>query len=161
MFAGGSMVSVAVGDGSSGASGVGYGFSGTGWHFLGYSTCGMVLDGVEVPGGSGCSTSVMGPSSAPLRIGGPSLATAGGDAFYAGKIDEVRIWNVGRTPATMIAEMSMEMVGTEPGLVFYANFEDGPGPTTADLSPTALVCTLGTVTGPDAADPTWSPDVPF
>jgi len=55
-------------------------------------------------------------SSAPFRIG------AGGDGptyFWDGLIDDVRIWNVVRTPTEIADNYNHELVGNEPGLVAY------------------------------------------
>ena len=50
--------------------------------------------------------------------------------FYKGSIDEVRIWNVGRTADQIAANMRKELVGNEAGLVGYWNFNDSTVTTT-------------------------------
>ena len=47
------------------------------------------------------------------------------DRFFAGKIDEVRIWTVTRTAAELIQGMTTEYCGSVPGLEFYAKFNEG------------------------------------
>lgn len=59
-------------------------------------------------------------TSDPLRFG---RAVKYSDQ-YAGKIDEVRIWNVVRTQAQIADLMSKEAKGNEPGLVGVWHFED-------------------------------------
>jgi len=54
------------------------------------------------------------------------------DRFFAGLIDEVRIWNYARTQAEIQATMNTTLKGNEPGLVGYWNFDDG---TANDSSP--------------------------
>ena len=48
--------------------------------------------------------------------------------FFHGQIDEIRIWNMARTPEEIKATMNRTLVGDEPGLVGYWNFDhDGAG----------------------------------
>jgi Concanavalin A-like lectin/glucanases superfamily/Secretion system C-terminal sorting domain/Protein of unknown function (DUF1573) len=50
----------------------------------------------------------------------------GGPAFnWDGQIDEVRIWNVVRTQAQLVASSGCELTGDEPGLIAYYNFNQG------------------------------------
>jgi Concanavalin A-like lectin/glucanases superfamily/Secretion system C-terminal sorting domain len=44
---------------------------------------------------------------------------------WDGQIDEVRIWNVVRTPAEINATRNCELTGDEPGLLAYYNFNQG------------------------------------
>jgi hypothetical protein len=68
---------------------------------------------------------------------------------YAGGLDEIRLWNVARTPAEIQASMASELVGTESGLRAYWKLNDGGGGATEDSSPAANVGTLRN-------GPTWS-----
>ncbi|MEM6642513.1 MAG: LamG-like jellyroll fold domain-containing protein [Bacteroidota bacterium] len=43
--------------------------------------------------------------------------------FYAGSMDEVRIWNIVRTQGEIQAAISTDLVGNEPGLVAYYKFD--------------------------------------
>ncbi len=51
--------------------------------------------------------------------------------FFHGALDELRIWNVARTPEEIQAAMNSPLTGKEEGLVAYWNFDDG---TAKDLS---------------------------
>jgi hypothetical protein len=87
----------------------------------------------------------------------PTLITIGADTidshYFAGLIDEVRLWNVVRTPAEIAATMHQRLTGSEPGLVGYYRFDDATGTTALDLSPTHGNVTLA---GDAAAGvPTW------
>ncbi len=43
-------------------------------------------------------------------------------------VDEVRIWNVARTPAEIQSTMNTALTGSEPGLLLYYDFDEGvPG----------------------------------
>jgi len=64
-------------------------------------------------------------SSLPLRIGGSHEAEIPEHSPFAGQIDEVRIWNIARTAAEIVATMHTTLTGREPGLVGYWDFEEG------------------------------------
>jgi hypothetical protein len=56
--------------------------------------------------------------------------------YFLGAVDEIRIWNVVRTPTELQSNMHTRLAGNEPGLVGYWRFDE-PGVTTAvDTSPT-------------------------
>jgi hypothetical protein len=69
----------------------------------------------------------------------PTTITLGANAadgrYYAGLIDEVRIWNVARSPAMVAATMHTRLAGTEAGLVGYWRFDESTGTTATDASP--------------------------
>lgn len=57
--------------------------------------------------------------------------------------EDVRIWNVARTPAELNANMSSSLLGSELGLVAYYRFEDGAGSSTVtDLTGNGNTLTL-------------------
>jgi len=71
----------------------------------------------------------------PLRIG--FLHGTEGETWYspfAGQIDEVRIWNIARTQEEIRSAMHTTLLGKEPGLVGYWQFDTGKG-ITIDSSP--------------------------
>ena len=49
-------------------------------------------------------------------------------------LDEVRVWNVARTPEEIFINMTRELTGSELGLVGYWNFNEGVSTTTTDLT---------------------------
>ncbi len=55
--------------------------------------------------------------------------TPWGSDEFAGRMDEVRIWNGVRTVTEIQDNMSECLTGSESGLVAYYQFEDGPGST--------------------------------
>ncbi|HWQ84678.1 MAG TPA: LamG-like jellyroll fold domain-containing protein, partial [Anaerolineales bacterium] len=65
-------------------------------------------------------------ASTPLRIG-RQYGSYG--EYWRGSIDEVRIWNVARTPAAILNTMSTRLGGSEAGLVGYWHFDQGPATT--------------------------------
>jgi len=50
----------------------------------------------------------------------------GGDAFFKGRMDEIRIWNRARTKEEILANMKIPLWGNEPGLIGYWNFDSTP-----------------------------------
>src|SRR5690606_17058615 len=69
-----------------------------------------------------------------LRLGHESSAFR----QYRGGLDEVRIWNVVRTPTELQSGRTVELTGAEPGLVAYWRFNEGTGTTVADDAPGTL-----------------------
>lgn len=53
---------------------------------------------------------------------------------FTGTMDEIRIWNVARTDAEIQQNMTVELTGSEAGLVGYWNMNEGAGTTIADIS---------------------------
>lgn len=55
----------------------------------------------------------------------------GPEIYFNGQLDEIRIWNIARTQEQIQATMNTALIGNEPGLVGYWNFDDS---TANDLS---------------------------
>ena len=49
----------------------------------------------------------------------------GGNEYFGGSVDELRLWNVARTAQQIQTSMSMELTGAETGLIAYYNFNQG------------------------------------
>jgi hypothetical protein len=69
-----------------------------------------------------------------------SLSTASSN--FSGTVDEVRIWNVVRTPAQILGTKDCELVGTETGLQAYYRFNQSSGATLTDITSNANNGTL-------------------
>ncbi len=67
---------------------------------------------------------------------GTSVFTLGGypgeSAYFAGLIDELRVWNIARSADDLKSTMNQALTGNEPGLVGYFQFNETSGTTTAD-----------------------------
>jgi hypothetical protein len=57
--------------------------------------------------------------------------------YFQGILDEVRIWDVARTENQILESMAVELVGDEPGLAAYYNFNEGAGNMAADATANA------------------------
>jgi len=68
----------------------------------------------------------------PLRIG--TTDDFQGPPGWQGKIDELRVWNVYRTPQQIKDNMTVILKGNEPGLVAYYHFDEGSGTSSADTT---------------------------
>ena len=83
---------------------------------------------------------------------------------FNGLFDELRVWNVARTPEEIMANYTKAVVGNETGLVGYWKFDDAPGSTTAADSVTApghVAHTGVLMSATDAGSPTFvTPDPP-
>jgi len=81
----------------------------------------LYVNGVQV--GTGNLSTVNTPSTGvDVRIG---QRVAGGTILMGGRIDEVRIWSVARTPAEIMANMNSELCGTHTGLAAYYKLNEG------------------------------------
>ena len=79
---------------------------------------------------------------------GTSLTSTGVAAgFFAGVIDEARIWNVARTAGQIAASRDLELSGT--GLVARWGINEGAGTVVGD--------SIGSVTGTATNGPAWVP----
>ncbi len=85
-----------------------------------------------------------------LQIGRES----GGVSQYGGGLDELRLWNVARTPSQLQAHMAAELSAIEPGLIGYWKFNEGTGTTAADDAGNGLTATLFN-------SPTWTAGGPI
>jgi hypothetical protein len=81
--------------------------------------------------------------------------------YFNGLVDELRWWNVTRTQQQIQDNMYRELVGDEPGLMGYWNFNEGSGQTAFDSSGHGNNGRLGDVIDGDSADPVWVVDTPF
>lgn len=101
--------------------------------------------------------SVVGDFSLAADLTGANAALgAAGDgrgAFFAGILDEIRIWNTSRTRIQLQANMNRRVSPDSPGLVAYYPIEDGTGVNLYDRSPSHYHGTLGG--GGEAQRPHW------
>ncbi len=83
------------------------------------------IDGVAVPVTryNNAAYVAMENWTAPLELGCEIV----GFQPFDGGLDEVRLWNVVRTPSQVQATMLSELTGAEPGLVAYWRFNEGTG----------------------------------
>jgi hypothetical protein len=69
------------------------------------------------------------PQGEDIRIGAYNASN-----FFRGIIDEVRIWNIARTPAEIQQHMNTTLTGSRSGLVGYWQFDEGSGTIAYDSS---------------------------
>jgi hypothetical protein len=92
-------------------------------------------------------------SSQPLAFGREGNFSGG---TLDGRLDEVRVWNVVRTPNQIANWRRRKLSGTETGLVGYWSFDEGQGQVAADATGRGHDGRLGESTGPDSWDPRWT-----
>ena len=116
-------------------------YDGSTWH--------LYLDGTDAG-----SLSVGKPANAATNVLtsiGSALTTTGTAAgFFAGSIDEVRIWNSARSLTQIQASKDTEITSPQPGLLGVWNLNDGSGSSLADNSGNSK-------TGAAVGSPTWGP----
>jgi hypothetical protein len=77
------------------------------------------------------------------------------DAFFAGSMEEIHIWNTVRSAAQVQMDMT-QLTGNEPGLVLYYALDEGSGSTAFDRTANHYD---GTLTSIGAGDqPAWAAD---
>lgn len=118
------------------------------WHHIAATyngtTRSMYMDGVLL--GSDAPTGHNVPSGTTMYIGETNPA---GNEYFDGAMDEVRIWNVGKTQAEITAAMNSTIPANSAGLVAYYKMDEGTGITTADITGNN---NTGTLTG----SPVWT-----
>lgn len=84
----------------------------------------LYINGVQIGSDSPSSPNILGTDNA--RIGRNGVNSA---EFFAGRMDEVRIWNIARTQAQVQEKMFCEIQTspTMPGLMSYFSFNSGVG----------------------------------
>lgn len=100
----------------------------------------LFVNGTEVPGSWTSSTGNESPVSTtdPLWIGAMNgIAVEAVEQPFNGQIDDVRVWNVTRTPAEIAGNVNNALTGSETGLVGYWKFDETSGTALSDSSPTA------------------------
>jgi len=105
------------------------------------------INGVASGGGTGTSRQ----DNLPMNIGRQQPSSCQCN-YFNGTMDELRIWNLVRTPAQIAASMSSSVPANSTGLVAYYKFDEGGGTTTADASGNAN-------TGTIVNAPTWASSV--
>jgi len=114
----------------------------------------LFIDGTE-RGSMPASGRIVSRNRRATRIGGYA-GTAPGPLWFDGEIDEVRIWEVARTPEQLRADMHRE-IEPQMGLIGYWRFNDGSGTVARDYSGHGH---RGELTNYRASGrPTWVPGV--
>jgi hypothetical protein len=79
--------------------------------------------------------------------------------FFPGGLDEIRISNIARYPASFTTQTANFV--TDANTVALYHLDEGSGQTLSDASGNGHNGVLGTTPAVEPADPTWSTDVPF
>lgn len=111
----------------------------TNWHHLAFvwdsTNLFLYIDGKQVGSPVKQTISAQVNTSFNLKIGGYGWESNGMNSQeFFGLMDELRIWNVGRSAKEIVANMNLEIKGNYNGLVGYWKMDEGTGTTTADSS---------------------------
>jgi hypothetical protein len=119
------------------------------------SSCYIYIDGVLSVSSSGTHTN---PTTAARNLFFGK--NNGGTVFFAGFLDELRIWNVARTRGQVCAYMNRQLQAAEltSSLLGYWKFDDGTGATLTDSS-TASYHSDSTVANGTISGATWRPSL--
>jgi hypothetical protein len=94
---------------------------------------------------NGISDGSLTPAQTSSLTAQASLAVGGNPTdsrYFVGYMDEVRIWNIVRTPAESLSTMNQRLNGNEAGLVSYFRFDEGSGTVAVDSSSRGVNATL-------------------
>lgn len=112
----------------------------------------LVVDGAVVSSFSRASQTA---TAVPMRIGFHNDdGSYGPRRFHRGRIDEVRVWSVARSPAQIAAAMSQPLMADVPGLEAYYRFDEGSGQVAYDATGRFPVA-LGSGVAIEVEDPNW------
>ena len=75
--------------------------------------------------------------------------------YYAGEMDEVRVWSIVRRQQQIRAHMDKKISPNMRGLIAYWRLDEGTGDVAADITSNGHDMQLGNSAGADAGDPTW------
>jgi hypothetical protein len=95
-----------------------------------------------------------GPSSDVVQLILGRFPVNGATLFFAGTLDELRLWNVVRSAADIQADYATELTGSEAGLVGYYKFDEAGGDDILDSSTRGNDGFLGATLGSGPDDPT-------
>ncbi len=104
----------------------------------------------------GTLTNVSFPGTSYLRAG-TYYFFSGGQDYFGGDLDELRIWTRARSRDEIRSTMSVPLRGDEEGLRGYWRFDEPAGQEVVDASPTARTGTLGTGGAAASDDPARIP----
>ncbi|MFN7013854.1 MAG: LamG-like jellyroll fold domain-containing protein, partial [Bacteroidia bacterium] len=114
------------------------------WHHVAMvyndTTLKLYIDGIEAASVNIPLAYSLQTSAQPYMIG----ASGYGGEFFNGSIDEVKIWNIAKTPDQLLATKNCELQGTESGLIAYYKFNQG-----VDQANNSAITTLLATTGPN------------
>lgn len=119
------------------------------WHHLAGVRSGssmyLYLDGKQV----GTGTAYNNTGMTTFRFGNRNTT------YYQGVIEEVRIWNVGRTAQQIKSGMYNTVAASSTGLLAYYKLNEGSGQTVGDATANAYNGTRGANSSSASDDPTW------
>ena len=94
----------------------------------------LVSESTTAVNGSSMLGTALRRSTRPVEIGRRGLAPAyGGPLYwYSGLVDELRVWNIARSPSQIAASYQGSVPTNSSGLVAYYTFDEGSGSTLID-----------------------------
>lgn len=128
------------------------------WHHLAVTRFGsdvtLFVDGVADATGNYGTTMVT--NGLPMTVG---VRSDNEVEDFTGRLDEIRMWSVGRSQSVIQSSMNSGLSGTEIGLELNWRFDTGLGQNAVDISPNGNNGTLGSFAGAEAdRDPIWVGD---
>jgi hypothetical protein len=92
------------------------------------------VNGVQMGSVASGATRQPGTGAQPMLFIGGSIFNSSRNYTLQGRIDEVRIWNIGRSTEEIVADKDRPLTGSEAGLAAYYQMSDGSGTILTDDS---------------------------
>jgi gliding motility-associated-like protein len=91
----------------------------------------LYYNGIQIAGSliGGIYTGLLANSNQPLRVGTYRWLGGSYGAFFNGRMDEIRMWNIALTASQILSRYNGPLFGTEANLQLYHNFESISGTT--------------------------------
>ncbi|SDH59386.1 IPT/TIG domain-containing protein, partial [Pedobacter terrae] len=136
-----------------------------GWHHFAYVYNGadwlFYVDGVLISSNpdqealSGATPNYSGSGLTQFTIGGLSdgSTVVGALDYFDGNMDDFRVWNTARTQAQLSSNRTIELTGSETGLVLYYKFNEQSGQVVSNSTALSLNGLRGVTSGTETRDP--------
>ena len=121
------------------------------------TTVRIYIDGSNANTTSATLTQPMRVDDEPICIGNiaGNTSTCATSGYWNGGIDDMSIWNRALSQAEIQSVMANGLAGSEPGLLWSWNMNEGSGQSLINLANSTLIGVLGTSPIADTNDPIW------
>ncbi|MCX2432381.1 beta strand repeat-containing protein, partial [Pedobacter sp. GR22-10] len=130
-----------------------YVYNGADWLF--YVDGSLISSDSDQEGLNGATPNYSGSGLTQFKIGGLSdgSTVTGALDYFDGNMDDFRVWNTARTQAQLSSNRTVELTGTETGLVLYYKLNEQSGQVVNNSTALSLNGVRGSTSGTETQDP--------
>ncbi|OWK68723.1 hypothetical protein CBW18_20600, partial [Pedobacter sp. AJM] len=130
-----------------------YVYNGADWLF--YVDGSLISSNSDQEGLNGATPNYSGSGLTQFKIGGLSdgSTVTGALDYFDGSMDDFRVWNTARTQAQLSSNRTVELTGTETGLVLYYKLNEQSGQVVNNSTALSLNGVRGSTSGTETQDP--------